>query len=152
MLSPSRLVQGKCQPPRRARHPAFDADLRGKATEPQSVESALAAPIASARCQCGSAGTLASVTRDHEIRAGRQAALLALAARLPAPILAERIGIHQARAAQWVRAAGATYPDYVALRTAPSPRPVESSCEQATGVAATRRAPASRRKRKRVER
>jgi hypothetical protein len=50
-------------------------------------------------------------------RAGRQGALLALAARLPAPILAERLGIHQARAAQWVRLAGATYADYVALRT-----------------------------------
>lgn len=50
---------------------------------------------------------------------GRQGALLALAARLPAPILAERIGIHQARAAQWVRAAGGTYGDYVALRHQP---------------------------------
>jgi hypothetical protein len=51
-------------------------------------------------------------------RGGRHAALLALAARLPAPILAERIGIHQSRAAAWVRLAGATYADYVALRTA----------------------------------
>jgi hypothetical protein len=49
-------------------------------------------------------------------REGRHAALLALAARLPAPILAERIGIHQSRAAAWVRMAGATYADYVALR------------------------------------
>ena len=49
-------------------------------------------------------------------RAGRHAALLALAARLPAPILAERIGIHQARAAQWARLAGATYADYVAIQ------------------------------------
>jgi hypothetical protein len=48
-------------------------------------------------------------------RPSRHAALLALAARLPAPILAERLGFHQARAAQWVRAAGATYADYVAL-------------------------------------
>ena len=47
---------------------------------------------------------------------GRHAALLALAARLPAPILAERIGIHQARAAQWARLAGATYADYVSIR------------------------------------
>ncbi len=52
-------------------------------------------------------------------RGGRQAALLALAASLPAPILAERIGIHQGRAAQWVRAAGTTYADYVALRNRP---------------------------------
>ncbi len=52
-------------------------------------------------------------------RPGRHAALLALGARLPAPILAERLGFHQARAAQWVRAAGATYADYVALRQAP---------------------------------
>ena len=51
-------------------------------------------------------------------REGRHAALLALAARLPAPILAERIGIHQSRAAAWVRMAGATYADYVALRLA----------------------------------
>jgi hypothetical protein len=49
---------------------------------------------------------------------GRHAALLALAARLPAPILAERIGIYQARAAQWARLAGATYADYVATREA----------------------------------
>lgn len=48
-------------------------------------------------------------------RPGRHAALLALGPRLPA-ILAERLGFHQARAAQWVRAAGATYADYVALR------------------------------------
>ncbi len=49
-------------------------------------------------------------------RSGRQGALLALAARLPAPILAERLGVHQARAAQWARAAGATYAEYAALR------------------------------------
>jgi hypothetical protein len=49
-------------------------------------------------------------------REGRHAALLALAARLPAPILAERIGIHQSRAAAWVRMAGETYSDYVAIR------------------------------------
>jgi hypothetical protein len=52
-------------------------------------------------------------------RPSRHAALLALAARLPAPILAERLGFHPARAAHWVRAAGATYADYVALRQAP---------------------------------
>ena len=51
-------------------------------------------------------------------RPGHHAALPALGARLPAPILAERLGFQQARAAQWVRAAGATYGDYVALRTA----------------------------------
>jgi hypothetical protein len=50
-------------------------------------------------------------------REGRHAALLALAARLPAPILAERIGIHQSRAAAWVRMAGSNYADYVSLRT-----------------------------------
>jgi hypothetical protein len=49
-------------------------------------------------------------------RPGRHGALLALAGRLPAPILAERLGIHQARAAQWARAAGATYAPYVRLR------------------------------------
>jgi hypothetical protein len=53
------------------------------------------------------------ILRSHE---GRHAALLALAARLPAPILAERIGIHQSRAAGWVRMAGGTYAYYVALR------------------------------------
>jgi hypothetical protein len=46
-------------------------------------------------------------------RPGCHGALLALASRLPAPILAE-----QARAAQWVRAAGATYSRYVELRLA----------------------------------
>lgn len=49
-------------------------------------------------------------------REGRHAALLALAGQIPAPILAERIGIHQSRAAQWVRLAGATYADYVSIR------------------------------------
>jgi hypothetical protein len=49
-------------------------------------------------------------------REGRHAALLALAAGLPAPILAERIGIHQSRAAAWVRMAGGTYADYLAVR------------------------------------
>lgn len=49
-------------------------------------------------------------------REGRHAALLALAARLPAPILAERIGIDRSRAAAWVRLAGVTYADYVSIR------------------------------------
>ncbi len=49
-------------------------------------------------------------------RGGRHAALLALAARLPAPILAERIGIDRSRAAGCVRLAGVTYADYVAAR------------------------------------
>jgi hypothetical protein len=55
-------------------------------------------------------------------RPGRHGALLALAGRLPAPILAERLGIHQARAAQWARAAGATYAPYVRLRAERSAR------------------------------
>ena len=65
-----------------------------------------------------SADRLRERLKRHGIasRPGRHAALLALAARLPAPILAERLGFHQARAAQWVRAAGATHADYVALR------------------------------------
>jgi hypothetical protein len=50
-------------------------------------------------------------------RPGRHGALLTLAGRLPAPILAERLGLHDARAAEWVRAAGAPYADYVALLT-----------------------------------
>lgn len=59
-------------------------------------------------------------------RPSRHGALLALGARLPAPILAERLRFHQARAAQWVRAAGAGYADYVrrthlALRERPRP-------------------------------
>ncbi len=52
----------------------------------------------------------------HRSREGRHAALLALAARLPAPILAERIGINRSRAAAWVRLADVTYADYVAVR------------------------------------
>jgi hypothetical protein len=57
--------------------------------------------------------------RDQGItsNAARQGALLALATRLPAPILAERFGFHHARTARWARAAGAEYADYVALRT-----------------------------------
>jgi hypothetical protein len=39
--------------------------------------------------------------------------------RLPAPIPAERFGFHHARAAKWVREAGRTYADYVALRADP---------------------------------
>ncbi len=50
---------------------------------------------------------------------GRHAALLGLAARLPAPILAERVGVHQARAAQCVRIAGCAYADDVAARQVP---------------------------------
>jgi hypothetical protein len=55
-----------------------------------------------------------------------QAALLELASRLPAPILAERFGFHQVRAARWVREAGRTYADYAALR-ATQPRKVSPS-------------------------
>jgi len=55
--------------------------------------------------------------RIQRSRGGRHAPLLALAARLPAPILAERIGIQRSRAAAWVRLAGGTYADYVTLRT-----------------------------------
>jgi hypothetical protein len=56
--------------------------------------------------------------RAHGIgsKEARQAALVELAARLPAPILAERFGFHQARAARWVREAGRTYAEYVALQ------------------------------------
>ncbi len=66
-----------------------------------------------------SADSLARRLKRHGIdrsREGRHAALLALAARLPAPILAERVGIHQGRAAQWVRLAGVSYGEYVGLR------------------------------------
>jgi hypothetical protein len=49
--------------------------------------------------------------------ASRHAAVLELASRLPAPILAERFGFHPHRATQWVRVAGDTYADYVALRS-----------------------------------
>jgi len=66
------------------------------------------------------ADTLLRRLKRHGIdrsREGRHAALLALAARLPAPVLAERIGIHQSRAAAWVRMAGETYSDYVAIRS-----------------------------------
>lgn len=49
---------------------------------------------------------------------GRHAAMLALAARLPPLILAQRIGINQARAANWSRLAGVTYADYVRIRHA----------------------------------
>lgn len=51
------------------------------------------------------------------IRPRRRGAMLALAAERPAPILSEHCGVHRARAAQWTRAAGRTYADYVATRT-----------------------------------
>jgi hypothetical protein len=65
-----------------------------------------------------SAARLLVRLRDYGIssRAARHGALLELAGRLPAPILAERFGFHPARAAQWVKAAGNTYADYVAIR------------------------------------
>lgn len=52
---------------------------------------------------------LASIT-------SRASAILALAGQLPAPVLAERLGIHQSRAAAWARTAGQDYGSYVALR------------------------------------
>ena len=68
-----------------------------------------------------SAATLARRLARYGISstAARHGALLELAARLPAPILAERFGFHQARAAQWVQVAGDTYADYVALGPPP---------------------------------
>jgi hypothetical protein len=56
------------------------------------------------------------------VRPGRRGALLALAAELPAPVLSEHFAIHRSRAAQWTRAAGRTYADYVATRTITGPR------------------------------
>jgi integrase len=53
-------------------------------------------------------------------RPARRGALLALAAELPAPVLAERLGIHPGRAAQWTQLAGNTYADYVAAELAAS--------------------------------
>jgi hypothetical protein len=47
-------------------------------------------------------------------RSARRGALLALAAELPAAVLAERLGIHPDRAAQWTQLAGTTYADYLA--------------------------------------
>lgn len=52
---------------------------------------------------------------------GRHSAMLALAGRLPASILAERIGVNQGRATNWSRLAGATYGDYVNVRHADLP-------------------------------
>ncbi|HET6651935.1 MAG TPA: hypothetical protein VFH10_04770, partial [Nocardioides sp.] len=57
-------------------------------------------------------GMTKAVTRARSRNFGRDRGC----GRLPAPILAERLGIHQARAAQWARAAGATYSGYVELR------------------------------------
>jgi hypothetical protein len=78
--------------------------------------------VASCGCYAGehiTAEAIGARLKGHgtaTTRQARHAALLALAARLPAPILAERTGIHQARAARWVRLAGATYADSVATR------------------------------------
>lgn len=51
------------------------------------------------------------------VRPGRRGALLALAADLSPPVLSEHFGVHRSRAAQWTRAAGRDYADYVAART-----------------------------------
>lgn len=74
------------------------------------------------RCHAGtpvSADNLRLRLKRYDItsRPARHSALLALAARLPAPILADRLDLDRSRAAQWVQAAGATYSPYVALRT-----------------------------------
>ena len=54
---------------------------------------------------------------DLPVRPGRRGALLALASELPAAVLAEHFAVHRSRAAQWTRAAGRDYADYVASRT-----------------------------------
>jgi hypothetical protein len=54
---------------------------------------------------------------DLPVRPGRRGALLALASELPAAVLAEHFAVHRSRAAQWTRAAGRDYADYVAART-----------------------------------
>ena len=54
---------------------------------------------------------------DLPVRPGRRGALLALASELPAAVLAEHFAVHRARAAQWTRAAGRDYADYMAART-----------------------------------
>jgi hypothetical protein len=54
---------------------------------------------------------------DLPVRPGRRGALLALASELPAAVLAEHFAVHRARAAQWTRAAGRDYADYVTART-----------------------------------
>ncbi len=60
---------------------------------------------------------------------GRHAAMLALAGRLPAPILAQRIGIDQGRAANWARLAGAPYADYVRIRQPTIPSSLQPSLD-----------------------
>jgi hypothetical protein len=59
--------------------------------------------------------------RAQPRRPTRRAARAARAGRAaPAPVLAERIGIHQSRVAAWVRMADSTYAQYMALRCADS--------------------------------
>jgi hypothetical protein len=51
-----------------------------------------------------------------ECNDARRAALLQLAGRLPAAIVADLLGVHVATATQWARIAGRPWGDYPALR------------------------------------
>jgi hypothetical protein len=52
-----------------------------------------------------------------DCRDTRRAALLELAGRLPAAIVADLLGVHVTTATQWAQIAGRPWGDYPALRT-----------------------------------
>ena len=55
---------------------------------------------------------------DINVRIARNGALAALAADLPAAVLADLLGMHINTAIRWVRYAGRDWPDYLAARAA----------------------------------
>ncbi len=60
-----------------------------------------------------------------ECNDARRAALLHLAGRLPAAIVADMLGVHIATATQWAQIAGRPWGDYPAMRTGAEPAILE---------------------------
>jgi hypothetical protein len=61
-----------------------------------------------------------------DARAGRRAALIQLAAELPAPVLADSLGLTAVTAARWVKAAGGDWATYAGNAASRSPDQAES--------------------------
>jgi len=73
--------------------------------------------------KCGRCGRVRTIVRlavdgDPDLCALCWAALLHLAARLPAAIVADVVGVHIATATQWAQIAGRPWGDYPSLRGA----------------------------------
>jgi hypothetical protein len=62
-----------------------------------------------------------------QVRTARNGALAALAADLPAPILADLLGIHINTAVRWVTYARRDWTDYLAARAAERDKPIRDA-------------------------